>query len=285
MQWDRNTMLGNLARHFAGAENAKIGLFGNPHNARELSVGTAISKILHCMGVQTSLGQDGDETCNIWFHVPSFPKPTNVKRFINYRFNDISKSGIDIAHGCIFDRSVCIEGALEPDTPYVVKSDDNGTHDGRVKLGRDITSEDRKGNVIQRVVDNRVDETNVHDIRVPVIGSRIPFVYFKVRGIETRFSNNNRTATLSTPLNLLTKAELRRILIFCRALGLDYGELDVLRDRQSGEIYVVDVNNTPVGPPNGLSPAESQLAVREMALAFYAEFVAPGAYWSRPVAH
>jgi hypothetical protein len=33
-------------------------------------------------------------------------------------------------------------------------------------------------------------------------------------------------------------------------MGLDYGELDVLRDADDGRLYVVDVNTTPFGPVN-----------------------------------
>jgi hypothetical protein len=32
-------------------------------------------------------------------------------------------------------------------------------------------------------------------------------------------------------------------------MGLDYGELDAVRDAASGRLYVLDVNNTPFGPP------------------------------------
>lgn len=35
----------------------------------------------------------------------------------------------------------------------------------------------------------------------------------------------------------------------CRIMGLDYGELDVLRDTEDGKLYVADVNNTPWDPP------------------------------------
>lgn len=43
--------------------------------------------------------------------------------------------------------------------------------------------------------------------------------------------------------------EAELLLRLCRALGLDYGELDVLRDVEDGKLYVVDVNNTPWAPP------------------------------------
>ena len=43
--------------------------------------------------------------------------------------------------------------------------------------------------------------------------------------------------------------EIDKLLRFCAAMNLDYGELDVLRHKADGRIYVVDVNTTPDGHP------------------------------------
>jgi len=48
---------------------------------------------------------------------------------------------------------------------------------------------------------------------------------------------------------VLSEEEADRVQRFCRGMGLDYGELDAVRDASSGRLYVVDVNNTPFGPP------------------------------------
>ena len=45
-----------------------------------------------------------------------------------------------------------------------------------------------------------------------------------------------------------------------RKLGIDYGEFDVLRDKDR-RIYVVDANNTPYGPPNELSEGDCTRAL------------------------
>ena len=49
---------------------------------------------------------------------------------------------------------------------------------------------------------------------------------------------------------LLTPAEQRQILDFAGRMGLDLGELDVVRDRPTGQLYAIDVSNSPYGPPN-----------------------------------
>lgn len=51
-----------------------------------------------------------------------------------------------------------------------------------------------------------------------------------------------------SPADIFSAAELAQLLDFGARIGLEYGELDVLRDRDSGRIYVVDVNRTPYGP-------------------------------------
>ena len=125
---------------------------------------------------------------------------------------------------------------------------------------------------------------NVHDagaaedIRVPVFGHLIPFCYRKRRPIDSRFSNENTSATLCEVDTVLSAAEVQQIFQFCDAMGLDYGELDVLRDRDDGRLYVVDVNNTPWGPPNHLDPASVPVALQRLAHAFVAAFMGAGPY-------
>ena len=60
-------------------------------------------------------------------------------------------------------------------------------------------------------------------------------------------------------------------------MHLDYGELDVLRNRDDGLLYIVDVNPTPWGPPNHLSRQETAHAIRGMAREFQAHMLSPPA--------
>jgi hypothetical protein len=74
------------------------------------------------------------------------------------------------------------------------------------------------------------------------------------------------------------------MLSFCQKLGLDYGELDVLRDRIDRQLYIVDANNTPssrllfeplVLPPEKcvITADERQFALEKMAEFFQKEFL------------
>jgi hypothetical protein len=277
-----DTVFGCTSVHVPRGKNFKIGAYGSYYLATDPRAGSVLGKILTVLGTTNIKESDGTEHCNIWHHYPHHPKPQGVPRFINCNCTDISKSAIDRTHHHIFGRSVCVEvSEISEDGMYVVKSEDNATHDGKVYRGLDVKHIDLEGSVLQRLIDNRINDEYVYDIRVPVIGDTIPFVYIKTRSVRTRFSNANETATITSVNNYLSPREVEQIIAFCREVGLDCGELDVLRDESSRQVFVVDVNNTPSGPPNGLSQAEMNFAIREMAWAFSREFLSPGTYWDR----
>ena len=56
-------------------------------------------------------------------------------------------------------------------------------------------------------------------------------------------------------------------------MRLEYGELDILRDLDNKKIYIVDVNNTPFGPPANISAAQGKEAIRILAEAFEEAFL------------
>ena len=65
--------------------------------------------------------------------------------------------------------------------------------------------------------------------------------------------HTNTKAIIAEVDDLLAKEEIEKICLFANKMGLDYCEVDVLRDRDSGLIYIVDANNTPSGPPSPIS--------------------------------
>lgn len=108
--------------------------------------------------------------------------------------------------------------------------------------------------VYQRLVDGRLPEGGESDgrilqMRAVIVGSRIILTYAKWRPYPKWFSGTE--VTLPRPTDeLLSAAEQELLLRFAASIGLEYGELDTLRDRESGLIYVVDANRTPVRPKN-----------------------------------
>ena len=70
--------------------------------------------------------------------------------------------------------------------------------------------------------------------------------------------------------------ELSEIARFCAAMQLDWGGLDVLRERETGRLYVVDVNKTDTGPAVVLSWRDRIFATRLLANAL-TDMVPPSA--------
>jgi hypothetical protein len=179
--------------------------------------------------------------------------------------HDIRKSVVSRIFGEVFGYSLGIDPATHKGLA-VEKSELNGKHDGRiVSCPIDAPRSDR---VYQRLVDNTFDGREFIDIRTPVVGGKAPFVYLKRRTRDLRFSNDNHRVDMAPADALLSKDELAKIAAFTEAMGLDFGGLDVLRDREDGRIYIVDANKTDMGPPSALSAQDKLKAMRGLADAF-----------------
>ena len=187
-----------------------------------------------------------------------------ARKIINARSLDISKHAVARAFAEVFGYVV----EVNP-TRYggrlVEKSNRNATHDGCERQGPLAADTIRSNCTYQKLIDNLSEENGlVLDYRVPVHGDQIPLVYLKYRPLETRFSNTNSLVKLEEPEAVFSHSELDKLLLLARRMGVDYGEFDVLRDKD-GRIYVVDINNTPNGPPNGLPELEGKSALERLA--------------------
>ena len=189
--------------------------------------------------------------------------------FINGRCADISKVTIARIYAEIFGWELSVN-PLNFSGMMVCKSDRNAAHDGQVVQGPlAVTS---PGKTYSILIDNS-HQGEIIDYRVPVFGGVIPFVYIKRRPIEERFSNRNSSVALSDTTQLFAPNECELIKAFAKALGMDFGELDVLRDNRTGRLSIVDASNTPFGPPNGLSSDDSDLAITLLSKAFREAFL------------
>jgi glutathione synthase/RimK-type ligase-like ATP-grasp enzyme len=157
----------------------------------------------------------------------------------------------------------------------VRKSDENAAHDGAI-----ITcpiAEREQGVVYHKLINNRCDEEYVEDIRVPVIGNTIPHVYLKYKPVDQRFANfretpDDKLPQIHPPEEVLSGSEIKAIKEMARRMHLEFGEMDVLRDRDDGRVYVVDVNNTPTGPSH-LKKKDMDIAINRLAQTFKREFL------------
>ena len=187
---------------------------------------------------------------------------------INSGCADVSKSRVAEVFEQVSGRAL----RVDPETwtgAMVGKSEKNGAHDGRLADG----PRPSEGLVWQRFIDTLAPDGCVEDLRCPTVGGEIPVVYLKRRPAARRFENYNSEVRLMDPKAAFTEAERGFIRDFARAMGLDWGGVDVLRDRRDGRLWIVDVNKTDMGPPTALPFKDKLTSVRVIAarLRAYAE--------------
>lgn len=161
---------------------------------------------------------------------------------LNRRCTDISKRHV----GQVFEKVFGYKLQVDPLSyigQAIQKSDSNAKHDGKIILCPLKVVE--TGYVYQKLINNYFDRELTYDIRVPLFDGVIPCVYLKYRKKEYRFNRYFKSEIVWQPEEVLSREEIRNIIRFCEELGLDYGELDVLRDKDDGKVYIVDANNTP----------------------------------------
>ena len=183
-----------------------------------------------------------DTTCGV---PPDFPG----LRVFNHRCADISKSHVAQVFAAVFGYPLSLDPEAASGT-IVEKAERNGVHDGRMVRA---PLRPRTGYVYQKLIDTADDIGLVHDLRTPCAGGVPIVVWEKTKPAARRFAIHNTRAVLRDPLMIFTPVELERISAFTERIGLDWGGLDILRDRHSGQIYIVDVNKTDLGPVIALS--------------------------------
>ena len=192
------------------------------------------------------------------------PAPTDKPAF-NIGCYDIRKSVVARA----FEETFGYALTVDPQTwrgLAVEKSEGNGRHDGR--MVECPIAAPKRNHVYQRLIDNTFDGRDHVDIRTPIVGGKVPFVYLKRRESSRRFTNDNHRVDLVDADAMLSADEQKKIAAFAGAMRLDFGGIDVLRDRADGRIYIVDANKTDMGPPSALKAQDKLKAMRGLADAF-----------------
>ena len=194
----------------------------------------------------------------------------NAATWWNFHCNDISKVTLEIQHQAAFGYGMRVD-PITHRGPLVIKSDANAKHDGELIQGPIKLNGIKKNVVYQREIDNRDENGNYFDFRVVFICGAIPVVYKKVKKTDTRFTNQTSEVELlkESPFTIEEEACMR---LLAKGMSVDYAEFDALRDRNSNQLYVVDVNPTPWGPPDQLAPALQEKAIAAMASCFQSIF-------------
>lgn len=165
------------------------------------------------------------------------------EKVINADCGDISKKRVDAIFTEVFGYSSFVDPLTYPGK-YVRKSNMNTAHDGALMEGPTTPTE---GYIYQRLIHSPYGEDMCRDMRIMIVGNSMPIVFYRYRDLHDRFSGV-RLAEWVNVNDVLSADEQEHILLFCKKFGLDYGELDAVRDGEDGKIYIIDANNTPSGP-------------------------------------
>jgi hypothetical protein len=182
----------------------------------------------------------------------------------NARCTDIRKSTLDRHHEAVFGYGLAVD-PLRHIGPLLEKGDGNALHDGRILPGPLPPDAVRADKVYQRVIANRVADGRPVDLRLVWLAGSTPIAYLKFKPEELRFTNETTTVETAMPSEIFSAEELRNIALLMERMGVDWAELDILRDANDQRIYVVDINPTPWGPPAGLASPAAEQAVRAIA--------------------
>jgi hypothetical protein len=188
---------------------------------------------------------------------------------INYHSRDISKFRVDEVHEEVFGYSTRVD-PLQHHGYMVKKSNINGLHDGTIIEGP--LAEAEADSIYQILIDNTTEDGHYEDIRIAVVGEQLPVAYLKYRKPDERFGHKSK-ARLTTPDAVLSAEEIRKVKEYMKALALDFAEIDILRDKKDGKIYIIDVNDTPHSARDNVSKEELKENIHILAEAFRKEFL------------
>ena len=204
------------------------------------------------------------------FHDATFSDPSLLDPLppdlpvINRGATDISKTRVARE----YERAFGGQSLVDPRTHEgeIVEKPDVNAADGRGLVVAPL--EPRDGFVYQRLIDSRTGDGHYIEYRLPVHDGRFPLVYRKVIDEGTRFEKKATRVTIEDPADHFSADELDRIGRLAHAMGVEFGELDVLRDNGDGLPYVIDVNDTPWGELKWVSPGERARAYSALAASF-----------------
>lgn len=203
--------------------------------------------------------------CGVYFEDTTQATFTAPKgEWLNATCTDIRKSTVAYA----FLRAGGAPISIDPQQSkgvVVEKSEENGTHSGRLVQA---PCTPQKGYVYECFVDTEVDGM-IHDFRVVVVRGKITCVWEIERPATLRFADTHDMVRERAVHDVFSQDEQQLILRTADELGMDIGDFDVLRDRTTEKIYIVDANKTSVMPPLALSFKQRLSAARRIGEALF----------------
>jgi len=265
----RSTRRWLRATRFAARHNRRVAadVLGFNFHPMRPEPNMSIAHVMRRLGVRIQFGP-AETGVNLAWDTGTWFSPKAARQLpasaINARCLDISKTTVDRIWSEVAGYTIAVD-PLTTVGPLVEKPDENGRRGGRVVQGP--LNSRKAGTVYQRLVDTRVGD-RVLQIRPVILCGEIVLVYEKWREFPYWFQAAELTVP-KTVRDFFSEEQQAQLLRFADAIGLDYGELDVVRDEATRLIYVVDANRTPMRP-KGLPDESEDAAFGPQAEAFRA---------------
>lgn len=197
--------------------------------------------------------------------------PAGDRKYINGRCVDINKTTIARVFEEVCGRALSVD-PRDYTGLMVEKSETNGVHDGRIVDGP--LASPKKNQAYQRLINNLSEDGKfVEDLRAVVAGTKLPVVYRKHRVHTRRFESSSVRSEIHQANEVFSATEQQQLIAFAERIGMEFGELDVLRDREDAQIYIVDANKTSISPPISMTYEKRFEALTLTAKAFEQEFL------------
>lgn len=168
-------------------------------------------------------------------------------RVLNYRATDISKQRVERAHLAAFGYGM----AVDPTTyegPMVRKSNDNARKDVQLVQGPIPASDVRAGMVYQLLIDSVIEPGLCEELRLAYFCGAITSIQVRRGPKAIRFSLEHGWMTMEPCEEIFSPDEIASIRAMLDAMGFDLAECDLLRDRPTGRLYLIDPNTNAAGP-------------------------------------
>jgi len=162
---------------------------------------------------------------------------------VNHKITDISKVNVGKIFETIFGYPLTIDPLIYHGEA-VQKSDANGTHDGIIVNCPLTPTALKTGSAYQKLIDSTFNGSQSEDLRAAICFDEIALVFHKYKNIDKRFGTDYARVDICPPSQVFSQEECQKVIAFCKNIGLDFGAIDIMRDKEDGRIYIVDVNKT-----------------------------------------
>lgn len=187
------------------------------------------------------------------------------KKVVNLHCNNLDRFYIDEVFTEVFGYS-----SLAKTGERCVKKENcqGGGHYGVIM---ECPAKKDEGFIYQKFIDCRINEDTIRVIRPVIFGRKIKALIIKESDSKDPFEQNDKISKEyfynKKDWIFFSDYEIKQMEQVAERLGLDYGEYDVVRDKDN-RIYIIDVNNIPGSKVFGRL-SNGDYALKTMAHEFY----------------